>query len=70
MFQQKTFVNSDKNKLSKTKVELSRIFKWYASDFESEFGSVIKFINRYADETIGEEAFINYLPYSWELNEM
>jgi hypothetical protein len=66
----KTFVNSDKNKLSKTKVELSRIFKWYASDFESEFGSVIKFINRYADETIGEEAFINYLPYSWELNEM
>ena len=66
----KTFVNSDKNKLSKTKVELSRIFKWYASDFESEFGSVIKFINIYADETIDEEAFINYLPYSWELNEM
>jgi hypothetical protein len=66
----KTFVNSDKNKLSKTKVELSKIFKWYASDFESEFGSVIRFINIYADETIDEEAFINYLSYSWELNEM
>ncbi|PKG42009.1 DUF547 domain-containing protein [Psychroflexus sp. MES1-P1E] len=65
----KTFVNSDKNKLSKTKVELSKIFKWYASDFESEFGSVIRFINIYADETIDEEAFINFLSYSWELNE-
>jgi len=66
----KTFVNSDKNKLSKTKIELSRIFKWYASDFESEYGTVIRFINMYANETINEEAFIDYLSYSWELNEM
>jgi hypothetical protein len=66
----KTFVNSDKNKLSKTKIELSKIFKWYASDFESEFGSVIRFINMYANETIDEEAYIDYLSYSWELNEM
>jgi hypothetical protein len=66
----KTFVNSDKNKLSKTKIELSKIFKWYASDFESEFGSVIRFINMYANEIIDEEAYIDYLSYSWELNEM
>jgi len=66
----KTFVNSDKNKLSKTKIELSKIFKWYASDFESEYGTVIRFINMYANETINEEAYIDYLSYSWELNEM
>ena len=66
----KTFVNSNKNKLSKTKVELSKIFKWYASDFESEYGTVIRFINMYANETINEEANIDYLSYSWELNEM
>jgi len=66
----KTFVNSNKNKLSKTKVELSKIFKWYASDFESEYGTVIRFINMYANETINEEAYIDYLSYSWELNEM
>ncbi|MFO7743963.1 MAG: DUF547 domain-containing protein [Psychroflexus sp.] len=65
----KSFVNSDKNKLSKTKVELSKIFKWYASDFEKNGQSVIDFINQYSKEKINEDASISYLPYSWKLNE-
>lgn len=65
----KSFVNSDKNKLSKTKVELSKIFKWYASDFETNGNSVIKFINTYSKVTISDNASISYLSYSWKLNE-
>lgn len=65
----RSFVNSDKNKLSNNKLELSKIFKWYASDFEIEGNSIIDFINRYSDETISEDASINYLSYSWKLNE-
>ncbi|WP_019037445.1 DUF547 domain-containing protein [Psychroflexus tropicus] len=62
------FVNSDKNQLSASEVKLSKIFKWYASDFESEGTSVIQFINQYADTSIDEDASIDYLTYSWELN--
>lgn len=63
------FINSEENKLSKTKVELSKIFKWYASDFEKNGQSVIDFINQYSKEKISENASISYLPYSWKLNE-
>lgn len=66
----KTFIHSDKNKLSKNTVELSKIFKWYASDFETDGNSVIKFINSYSDQNISENASISYLSYSWKLNEM
>jgi len=63
------FVNSDKNQLSASEVKLSKIFKWYASDFESDGQSVIDFINRYAEVSLSEEASIDYLDYSWKLNE-
>ncbi|MBZ9787096.1 DUF547 domain-containing protein [Psychroflexus sp. CAK57W] len=66
----RSFVNSNKNKLSRTDVELSKIFKWYASDFETDGNSVIKFINSYSDENISENASVSYLSYSWKLNEM
>ncbi|GAA0752416.1 DUF547 domain-containing protein [Psychroflexus lacisalsi] len=63
------FINSEENKLSRTKVELSKIFKWYASDFEKDGNSVINFINTYSKETINEDASVSYLSYSWKLNE-
>jgi hypothetical protein len=65
----KAFINSKENKLTPSKVELSKIFKWYASDFGTDTNSVLKFINRYADEKVNENASISYLPYSWKLNE-
>jgi len=64
------FVNSDKNQLSASEVKLSKIFKWYASDFQAEGQSVIDFINRYAEVSLSEEASIDYLDYSWKLNEL
>lgn len=63
------FIHSNKNKLSKTKVELSKIFKWYESDFETNGNSVIDFINKYSKVNISEDASIDYLSYSWKLNE-
>ncbi|NEV94465.1 DUF547 domain-containing protein [Psychroflexus sp. YR1-1] len=65
----KRFILSDQNKLSKNHVELSKIFKWYASDFETDTTSVIDFINQYSGQKINEDASIEYLPYSWKLNE-
>lgn len=63
------FIHSDKNKLSPNKVELSKIFKWYASDFEKGGRSVIDFINQYSKYNIKSNASISYLSYSWKLNE-
>jgi hypothetical protein len=65
----KEFIHSNKNKLSPNQVELSKIFKWYSSDFEKGEASVIDFINKYSKNPINPNASISYLSYSWELNE-
>ena len=62
------FINSKENKLAKTEVELSKIFKWYASDFETRDSSVLKFINAYSKTQVDPDATISYLDYSWKLN--
>lgn len=64
----KEFINdSTRNKLSKKKVEISEIFNWFQGDFTAN-GSVIDYINRYADEPVNKKAKIKYLPYDWSLN--
>ena len=64
----KAFINSEQNKISKNKLQLSKIFKWYASDFEAKNQSVIDFINKYTTIKIDKNAEIDYLDYSWKLN--
>jgi len=49
-------------------VELSEIFNWYESDFTSEQGTVLKFINNYKTTSIPENYSIRYYPYDWSLN--
>ncbi|WP_452221797.1 DUF547 domain-containing protein [Lacinutrix salivirga] len=56
-----------KNSISKNKLELSKIFKWFSKDFKTE-GSVIDFINKYTDITISEDAKKSFKDYNWELN--
>lgn len=64
------FINDTKlNSIRKDQAELSKIFKWYKSDFEDEAGSLIEFINRYAEEKISSDAKISYKEYNWSLNE-
>ncbi|MFK7899323.1 MAG: DUF547 domain-containing protein [Cyclobacteriaceae bacterium] len=57
--------NPTKNKISKEQTQLSKIFKWFTSDF----GDLPTFISQYSTEALNEESDISYLPYDWDLNE-
>jgi hypothetical protein len=53
---------------------LSPIFKWFASDFESRSGSVLKFIQPYLAPSVRTnlqqtEFRIRYTRYNWDLND-
>ncbi|WP_379665157.1 DUF547 domain-containing protein [Pseudotenacibaculum haliotis] len=64
----KEFINDPtRNKLGKKKVEISEIFNWFKGDFTAN-GSVIDYINRYADTPVNKKAKIKYLTYDWSLN--
>ena len=65
----RNFLQSDKNKISENSIQLSKIFKWYSSDFENYSGSVVNFINNYINNTISSDTDIDYLDYNWNLNE-
>ena len=63
------FINDEtRNTISKEKMNLSNIFKWYKKDF-TEKGSLIDYINPYTEVKIDEDTDIDYLKYDWSLNE-
>jgi len=65
----RTFINDDsRNKIARNKVEISEIFNWFKDDFTNN-GSVIDYLNRYADVEINQDASISYLNYNWQLND-
>jgi len=64
----KDFINDTlRNKLSKKKIQISSIFDWFKGDF-TQNGSVIDYINKYANIEINPKAKISYLKYDWALN--
>ncbi|WP_238474529.1 DUF547 domain-containing protein [Maribacter algarum] len=63
------FINDKtRNIISKHKIQLSNIFKWYKKDF-TENGSLIDYIKPYTEVNIDVDTDINYLKYDWNLNE-
>jgi len=50
------------------KVELSKIFDWYAADF-AKSGGVLPFINKRRPTSLPVGAKVGYLDYDWSLNE-
>lgn len=60
--------DNTKNEITKNQLKLSKIFKWFSKDFETN-GTVIDFINKYTSTTISKDAKINYKDYNWNLNE-
>jgi len=60
--------DNTKNEITKNQLKLSKIFKWFSKDFETN-GTVIDFINLYTSSTISKDAKINYKDYNWNLNE-
>lgn len=60
--------DTSKNELSENNIKLSKIFKWFKKDFEKN-GSLIDFINQYAETTISPSAKKSYTDYNWNLND-
>lgn len=66
----KTFINNtNANIIKNKKIQLSKIFEWYALDFKAKDKTVIDFINKYSKIQVSPKAKIEYLPYNWDLNE-
>lgn len=66
----KAYINDTKhNIISAKKVQISKIFEWYNSDFVSSSKTLIDYLNKYSKVTINADAKIEYLPYNWSLNE-
>lgn len=65
----KSFIQDpSKNIISKQRLRLSSIFKWYKKDF-TDNGSVIEYIQPYISIKLDNKADIDYLKYDWQLNE-
>ncbi len=63
------FINDrTRNIISKDKIQLSNIFKWYKKDF-TENGSLTDYIKPYTEVNIDADTDIDYLKYDWNLNE-
>jgi hypothetical protein len=63
------FVNdTNRNKISKKKINISKIFSWFKEDF-TEKGSIIEYLNQYSRTPINKNAQIRYKSYDWNLNE-
>ncbi len=62
----KDFINNPAyNKIAKDKIQVSKIFEWYADDF----GNLIEFLNKYSAVKIDPNASVEFLEYDWALNE-
>ncbi len=59
--------DSEKNKITSESVRISKIFDWYAGDFDRA-GGVIAFISKYTQIRNVPQGKPDYLPYNWELN--
>lgn len=65
----KFLANKTHNELSPKKVKISKIFEWYAEDFNKNGETLIKFLNKYSDVTINADAKVEFKEYNWALNE-
>lgn len=60
--------NQNKNEITETKIKISKLFEWYQDDFTKE-GSLIDFLNGFSNVKISEKATMDFMDYSWSLNE-
>ncbi len=60
--------DNTKNVIGSEKLELSKIFTWYKSDF-TKHGSLKDYIQQYVKEDISSKK-ISYLKYDWNLNDV
>jgi len=64
----KVFINDTaRNAITKDKVQISSIFKWFQKDFTRK-NTLISYINKYSETKINSNSKIYYLKYDWGLN--
>lgn len=61
-----SFVRVNKNQ---KKVELSKIFDWYNSDFTRDQASLLAYVNQYRTPKIPADYQVSHYEYNWELND-
>lgn len=65
----KDFLNdTSKNSINEDNLELSKIFKWFSSDFTKN-GTLIDFLNLYSPIEISSKASKSFKDYNWDLND-
>ena len=63
------FINDpSKNNITESKITISKIFKWFKSDFPKG-DAFISYLNKYSTINISSNPKINYKTYNWSLNE-
>jgi len=60
--------NTDKNKFESNSAHVSQIFNWFKEDFTKE-GSLQEYLNKYSETKLSLKAKIDFLEYSWKLND-
>ncbi len=64
--QAKAFINNSSfNQIDAKSVSISKIFEWYAGDFDN----IIEYLNQYSSTPINAKAKVKYLEYDWDLNQ-
>lgn len=58
-----------RKKISKDRVVISKIFKWYSGDFKNN-GSLIDYLDQYTETAIADNDEISDLDYNWKLNDI
>ena len=62
-----SFINNRSfNQIKKDKITISKIFEWYAEDFNN----IISFLNQYSKTQINSNASVSYNDYNWDLNSL
>jgi len=60
--------NHDKNKIESGSAKVSQIFNWFKEDFTKN-GSLQDYLNKYSKTKLNSKAKIEFLDYSWDLND-
>jgi hypothetical protein len=53
-----------------SKVMISKLFDWYATDFGGSKEAILQFINTYLETPLNINSSISYLEYNWRLNDL
>ena len=60
--------DASRNNITENNIQISKIFRWFGKDFKKN-GSLIDFLNQYAEVNISDKAKVSFKDYDWNLNE-